>query len=83
MTSPRSGSTCLRLFEQQPLVEHIGDVELLDDLLVLDRHILLVLIKIEQFLPRRRQFLVSGEHGDQRAPRELALDHEISADQKE
>ena len=73
----------LRLFEQQAFVEHIRDLELLDDLLILDRHILLVLIKVEQLLPRRRQLLISGEHRDQRAPRELALDHKVTADQKE
>src|SRR5258705_5741787 len=43
----------LRLFEQQSFIEHIRDMELLDDLLILDRDVLLILIEIEQFLPRR------------------------------
>jgi hypothetical protein len=42
----------LGLFEQQTFVEHIRNGELLDDLLVFDRHVLLVLIEVEQFLPR-------------------------------
>ena len=72
-----------RRFEQRALVEHIRNLELLDDLLVFDRHVLLVLIEVEQLLPRRRQVFISGEHRDQRAERELALDHKITADQKE
>ena len=39
--------------EQQTGIEHVGDLELLDDLLVLDRDVLLVLVEIEQLLPRR------------------------------
>jgi hypothetical protein len=42
----------LRLFEQQSFIEHIRDVELLDDLLILDRDVLLILIEIKQLLPR-------------------------------
>ena len=57
------------LFEQQAPVDHIGDMELFDDLLVFDRHILLVLVIIEQFLPRRRHIFVGGENGNQRAKR--------------
>ena len=37
--------------EQQPRIEHVGDMELLDYLLVLDRDVLLVLVEVEQFLP--------------------------------
>ena len=65
---------------QQARIEHVGDLELLDDLLVLDRDVLLVLVEIEQFLPRRRQLLVGREHRHQRAERQFAVDHEISAD---
>src|SRR5437763_1688083 len=72
----------LRRFEQQAFVEHIRNLELLDDLLVFDRHVLLVLIEVKQLLPRRRYVLIGGKHRDQRAERELALDHKISADQE-
>src|SRR5215472_2096785 len=71
------------LFEEQSLVEHVGDMELLDDLLILYRDILLILVEVQQFLPRRRQFLVGGEDGHQRTPRQLARDDKISADRKE
>ena len=71
------------LVEQQARVEHIGYMKLLDDLLVLDRDVLLVLVEVEQFLPWRRQFLVCREHRDQRAERQFARDDEIAADQVE
>src|SRR5437764_15004040 len=67
------------LVEQQARVEHIGYMKLLDDLLVLDRDVLLVLVEIEQLLPGRRQFLVCREHRDQRAERQFARDDEIAA----
>src|SRR5436309_5213031 len=57
----------LALFEQEPGIEHVGDLELLDDLLVLDRDVLLVLVEIEQFLPRRGQILIRRDHRYQRA----------------
>src|SRR5579875_2847453 len=41
-----------RPLEQQPPIEHLGDMELLDNLLVFDRDILLVLVIVEQFFPR-------------------------------
>ena len=72
----------LRRFEQQAFVEHIRNLELLDDLLVFDRHVLLILIEVKQLLPRRRYVLIGGKHSDQRAERELALDDKISADQE-
>ena len=70
-------------FEQQAPVDHVGDMELLDDLLVFDRDILLVLVVIEQFLPRCRHVFVGGEHRHQRAKRQAAFDDEIAADHKE
>src|SRR5437763_2632372 len=70
------------LVEQETGIEHVGDLELLDDLLVLDRDILLVLVEIEQFLPRRRQLLIGGEHRHQRAERQFADNHEVAADHK-
>jgi hypothetical protein len=69
-----------RLLEQQSSIEHIGDVELFDYLLVFDRDILLVLVKVEQFLPWGRQFLIGGNHRGQGADRELAFDDKVSAD---
>jgi hypothetical protein len=40
-----------RPFQQRSSIQHIGDVKLFDHLLVFDGHVLLILIKIEQFLP--------------------------------
>ena len=70
-------------FEQQPPVDHVGDMKLLDDLLVFDRDILLVLVVIEQFVPRCRHVFIGGEHRHQRAKRKAAFDDEIAADHKE
>ncbi len=71
------------LVEQQLGVDHPGRLELLDDLLVGDLRICLDLVVVEQLLPRRAEILVGGEHRDQRAERQAALDDQIAADREE
>src|ERR1700733_4334715 len=60
-----------RFGEQQVQIDHVGRLELLDDLVVGDPRVLVVLIKVEQLLPGRRQILVRGKHRDQRAARQI------------
>ena len=43
----------------------------------------LVEYQVEQLLPRAEDVLVGGEHGDQRAERQAALDHQVAADRIE
>src|SRR5260370_34606701 len=71
------------LCEQQPRIGQARGVELVDDLLVFDPRILLLLVKIEQLLPRRGQVLIGRQHRNQSADRQIAADHQITADREE
>ena len=76
-----------RLFHQLG-VEEARRLELRDDLLVLDPHVLLGRVPGQELLPGREDVLVGGEHGDERAERKgigvtPALDHEVAADRVE
>src|SRR5665213_711854 len=73
----------LRLGQQELGVEHVGRFELLDDLVVGEPRVLVVLVEVEQLLPRRRQILVRRQHRDQRAERQVAPDHQVAADREE
>ena len=72
-----------RLGHLQTGVDHPGGLELFYDLLVFDPRILLDLIKIEEFLPRRSQIFVCRQHRDQSAERKISADHQITADRIE
>jgi hypothetical protein len=72
-----------RLVEQQLRAGKPGRLELLDDLLVDDPRIFLVLVKVEQLLPRRGDVFVRRQHRYQRAEGQLAADHQVSADRVE
>jgi len=86
---PRSGDLAdkrryrLRRILEQLAIEHSRRIELRDDLLVLDAHVLLSRIPSEQLLPGAQDVLVGGEHRHQRAERQAALDHQIAASRVE
>src|SRR3546814_19512046 len=52
---------------------------MVDHLLVLDLHVEALLVPVDQLLDRRRQILVSGDDGNQRADVEAAGDREQAA----
>ena len=76
--SPASAESTRRILEQLA-VDHARRLELRHDLLVLDADVLLRRVPVEQLLPRVQDVLVRGEHGDERAEREAALDHQVAA----
>ena len=79
-SSPVRGVEVFGLRQLQTGVDHSAGLELFYDLLVFDPRILFNLIKIEEFLPRRRQILVCRQHRDQGAERKIAADNQISSD---
>src|SRR3546814_3397233 len=57
----------------------LRQLELVDHLLVLDLHVEALLVPVDQLLDRRRQILVGGDDGNQRADVEAAGDREQAA----
>ena len=70
----------LRTVTLQGWVQHVGRLELFDQLPILDAGVGHALIVFEELFPRRGEVRIGGEHGDQRAEGEVAANDQDAAD---
>ena len=64
----------------QGWIQHVGRLELFDQLPILDAGIGHALVIFQELFPRRGEVRIGGEHGDQRAEGEVAANDQIAAD---